>query len=86
MVRCEGDKYLAYAVAAAAAPTRIPVRTIDVTLRQGGATTPGGAFEGTSLQCGIRHGFTASALRLVGWLRDDALVAEHRDYGRDRRP
>jgi ATP-dependent Zn protease len=38
-----------HAVAAAAAPTKIPVRVIDITLRHGGATMLGGAFEDTSL-------------------------------------
>ena len=38
-----------HAVAAAAAPTKVPVRAIDITLRHGGATMPGGAFEDTSL-------------------------------------
>jgi ATP-dependent Zn protease len=39
-----------HAVAAAAAPTKVPVRAIDITLRHGGATMLGGAFEDTSLQ------------------------------------
>jgi cell division protease FtsH len=38
-----------HAVAAAAAPTKVPVRAIDITLRHGGATMLGGAFEDTSL-------------------------------------
>jgi ATP-dependent Zn protease len=38
-----------HAVAAAAAPTKVPVRVIDITLRDGGATMLGGAFEDTSL-------------------------------------
>jgi ATP-dependent metalloprotease len=39
-----------HCIAAAAAPTRIPVRAIDITLRHGGATSLGGSFEDTSLQ------------------------------------
>ncbi|MES2210160.1 MAG: hypothetical protein V4515_08245 [Chloroflexota bacterium] len=39
-----------HAVAAAASPTKVPVRAIDITLRHGGATILGGAFEDTSLQ------------------------------------
>jgi cell division protease FtsH len=39
-----------HAVAAAAAPTKVPVRVIDITLRHGGSTALGGAFEDTSLQ------------------------------------
>ena len=38
-----------HAVAAAAAPTKVPVRAIDITLRHGGATMLGGAFKDTSL-------------------------------------
>lgn len=38
-----------HAVAAAAAPTKVPVRAIDITLRHGGTTMLGGAFEDTSL-------------------------------------
>lgn len=38
-----------HAVAAAAAPTKVPVRAIDITLRHGGATMLGGPFEDTSL-------------------------------------
>src|SRR5687767_1173830 len=34
-----------HAVAAAAAPTMVPVRAIDITLRHAGVTTLGGAFE-----------------------------------------
>jgi cell division protease FtsH len=38
-----------HAVAAAAAPTKVPVRAIDITLRHGGVTMLGGSFEDTSL-------------------------------------
>ena len=40
-----------HAVAAAAAPTKVPVRAIDITLRHGGTTILGGAFEDTALPC-----------------------------------
>lgn len=39
-----------HCVAAAAAPTQVPVRVIDITLRHGGSTALGGAFEDTSLE------------------------------------
>jgi ATP-dependent Zn proteases len=38
-----------HAVAAAAAPTKVPVRLIDITLRHGGVTMLGGVFEDVSL-------------------------------------
>jgi cell division protease FtsH len=38
-----------HCVAAAAAPTKVPVRVVDITLRHGGAVMLGGAFEDTSL-------------------------------------
>jgi hypothetical protein len=38
-----------HAVAAAGAPTKVPVRAIDITLRHGGSTALGRAFEDTSL-------------------------------------
>jgi ATP-dependent Zn protease len=38
-----------HAVAAAAAPTKVPVRLIDITLRHGGVTMIGGVFEDASL-------------------------------------
>jgi ATP-dependent Zn protease len=38
-----------HAVASAASPTKVPVRLIDITLRHGGVTMLGGAFEDASL-------------------------------------
>jgi len=67
-----------HAVAAAAAPTKVPVRAIDITLRHGGATMLGGAFEDTSLQWDSRARVLDNLMvALAGSSAERQVLGEH---------
>jgi cell division protease FtsH len=69
-----------HAVAAAAAPTKIPVRVIDITLRHGGATMLGGAFEDTSLPWETQARMLDNLMvSLAGSSAERQLLGEHTD-------
>lgn len=67
-----------HAVAAAAAPTMVPVRTIDITLRHGGATMLGGAFEDTSLPWDTRARMLDNIMvAMAGASAERQILSEH---------
>lgn len=69
-----------HAVAAAAAPTKVPVRVIDITLRHGGATMLGGAFEDTSLPWETKARMLDTLMvSLAGSSAERQILGEHTD-------
>ena len=67
-----------HAVAAAAAPTRVPVRAIDIKFRHGGSTALGGAVEDPALPWDTRARMPDNLMvAMAGASAERQILAEH---------